>query len=159
VPRPVAGLGEICGRVRWRDILGQEVQTGMAKKANEIAYQEHSKFKVFVGMLTKSKSIGVLANKVAKFAEEQRIAAKSIGVEYLETPGQLLITLGYREDEPYYPIRLYCHRLGKIDVLGGDYTGLERAMEKAAKKYKNIICHELYATEEHELLMILMTHE
>ncbi|HWN67571.1 MAG TPA: hypothetical protein VNM90_08015 [Haliangium sp.] len=128
------------------------------KKATEIAYQEHSKFKVFVGMLTKSKSIGVLANKVAKFADEQQIAAKSIGVEYLENPGQLLITLGYRDDEPYYPIQLHCSRLGKIDVLGGDYTALERAMEKVAQKYSNIICHELYATEEHELLMIVMTH-
>jgi hypothetical protein len=130
----------------------------MAKKASEITYQEHSKFKVFVGMLTKSKSIGVLANKVAKFAEENKIAAKSIGVEYLESPGQLLITLGYREDEPYYPIQLHCKRLGKIDVLGGDYTSLEQAMEKVAQKYSKIICHELYATEDHELLMIVMTH-
>jgi hypothetical protein len=129
------------------------------KKAHEIAYQEHSKFKVFVGLLTKSKSIGVLANKVAKFAEEQQIAAKSIGVEYLESPGLLLITLGYRDDEPYYPIRLSSTRLGKLDILGGDYTGLERAMEKVAQKHSNIICHELYATEDHELLMIVMAHE
>ena len=136
----------------------QEVQTGMAKKVNEIAHQEHSKFKVFVGLLTKGNSIGVLANKVMRFAEEHQIAAKSIGVEYLETPGQLLITLGYRDDEPYYPIQLHCKRLGKIDVLGGDYAGLERAMEKVAKKYDNIICHELYATESHDLLMIVMTH-
>jgi hypothetical protein len=128
------------------------------KKANEIAYQEHSKFKVFAGALTKSKSIGVLANKVAKFAEEQQIAAKSIGVEYLESSGQLLITLGYRNDEPYYPIQLHCTRLGKIDVLGGDYARLEQAMEKAAQKFSNIICHELYATDEHDLLMIVMTH-
>jgi hypothetical protein len=128
------------------------------KKANEIAYQEHGKFKVFVGMLTKSNSIGVLANKVTRFAEEHQIAAKSIGVEYLETPGQLLITLGYREDEPYYPIQLHCKRLGKIDILGGDYATLERAMEKVARKYTKIICHELYATEDHDLLMIVMTH-
>jgi hypothetical protein len=138
--------------------MDQEVQTVMAKKTSEIAYQEHSKFKVFVGMLTKSKSIGVLANKVAKFAEEEQIAAKSIGVEYLESPGQLLITLGYRDDEPYYPIQLHCTRLGKIDVLSGDYTDLEQAMQKAAQKHSHIICHELYATEDHELLMILMTH-
>ena len=128
------------------------------KKATEIAYQEHSKFKVFVGMLTKSKSIGVLANKVTKFAEEQQIAAKSIGVEYLENPGQLLVTLGYRDDEPYYPIQLHCSRLGKLDVLGGDYARLERTMEKVAQKYDKIICHELYATDDHELLMIVMTH-
>jgi hypothetical protein len=36
----------------------------MAKKqAAQIAYQEHDKFKVFVGTLTKSKSIGVLAKR------------------------------------------------------------------------------------------------
>lgn len=127
-------------------------------KGIDIAYQEHSRFKVFVGMLTKSKSIGVLANKVARFADEQKIAAKSIGVEYLESSGQLLITLGYREDEPYYPIQLHCTRLGKLDVLSGDYTVLEEAMDKAAQKHSNVICHELYATEDHELLMIVMTH-
>jgi hypothetical protein len=128
------------------------------KKTTEIAYQEHSKFKVFVGMLTKSKSIGVLANKVARFAEDEQIAAKSIGVEYLESSGQLLISLGYRDDEPYYPIQLHCTRLGKLDVLGGDYTALEQAMQNAAQKHSNVICHELYATADHDLLMIVMTH-
>jgi hypothetical protein len=127
-------------------------------KSIDIAYQEHSKFKVFVGMLTKSKSIGVLANKVARFADEQRIAAKSIGVEYLESSGQLLITLGYRDDEPYYPIQLHCTRLGKLDLLSGDYAVLEQAMENAAQKHTHVICHELYATDDHELLMIVMTH-
>jgi hypothetical protein len=129
------------------------------KKTTEIAYQEHSKFKVFVGTLTKSKSIGTLANRVAKFAGDQQIAAKSIGVEYLESSGQLLISLGYRDDEPYYPIQLHCTRVGKLDALGSDHSALEQAMEKAAQKHSNIICHELYATDDHELLMILMTHE
>ena len=32
-------------------------------------------------------------------------------------------------------------------------------MQKAAQKHRNIICHELYATEDHELLMIVMTHD
>jgi hypothetical protein len=132
----------------------------MAKKqVAQIAYQEHDKFKVFVGTLTKSRSIGVLAKKVASFARDQQVAAKSIGVEYLEASGRLLITLGYREDEPYYPIELHCTRLGKLDLLSDDFSKLEGAMQKVAQTHEHIICHELYATEDHELLMIVMTHE
>ena len=124
---------------------------------SQIAEQVHGKFKVFAGQLEADKSIGALAGEVAKFASDNRVAAKSIGVEYLESVGRLIVTLGYRDDEEAYPIALHTESLGTVDSLGGDFTALEEAMSRASSKHANIICHELYVTDDHEFLMIFMT--
>lgn len=126
---------------------------------SQIANQVHGKFKVFAGELAADNSIGALADEVAAFAEEAKIAAKSIGVEYLEGAKRLLITLGYRDDEAPYPIKLNCTTLGKIDAASGDFSALETAMAEASSNFNNIICHELYVTGEGDFLMIFMTHQ
>jgi len=123
-----------------------------------IRAQIHDKFKVFVGDLAPDKTIGKLADEVADFAKKAKIAAKSIGVEYLESKGKLLITLGYKEGEEPYHIRLHSVHLGKIDALAGDFAKLEQAMAKASSKFKSIICHELYLTGEDDFVMVFMTH-
>ena len=73
---------------------------------SDIGKQVHTNFKVFVGELGPDRSIGDLANKVAAFAKSEGVAAKSIGVEYLESMKKVVVTLGYRTDEKPYPIRL-----------------------------------------------------
>jgi len=124
-----------------------------------IANQVHTNFKVFVGAPASDGSIGGIASKVASFAVDSRIAAKSIGVEYLEAAKKLVITLGYRTDEAPYPIRLHSVPLGKLEVLASDFSALERAMANAAEKHANVICHELYVTENQDFFLVLMTHE
>ena len=124
-----------------------------------IKAQVHDKFKVFTGELAGDKTIGKLAAEVAAFAHDSRAAAKSIGVEYIESAGRLLITLGYRDDEEPYPIKLHSVHLGKVESLAGDFSKLEAAMAKAAGKIRNIICHELYATAGGDFVMVFMTHE
>lgn len=124
---------------------------------SQIASQVHSKFKVFVGELDANNSIGPLADQITNFVSEGKVAAKSIGVEYIESAARLIITLGYRDDEPWYPIAVDCVSLGKIDALGSDFAGLEQAISQAALKHSNIICHELYVTDDQEFLMIFMT--
>ena len=124
-----------------------------------IKNQVHTKFKVFVGDLAADHSIGDLGNKVASFAKTAGAAAKSIGVEYLESLKKVVITLGYRTDEAPYPIRLKSVPLGKLEVLANDFSALETAMGKAAEKHGNVICHELYVTEEQDFFLVLMTHE
>jgi hypothetical protein len=126
---------------------------------SQIATQVHNKFKVFAGELAADNSIGGLADEVAAFAVDAKIAAKSIGVEFLESAKRLLITLGYRDDEEAYPIKLDCLTLGKIDVLSEDFSTLEKAMADASSNFNNIICHELYVTGEGDFLMIFMTHQ
>jgi hypothetical protein len=49
--------------------------------------------------------------------------------------------------------------LGKIHVLAGAFTALEKAMAEASQKHANIICHELYVTEEEDFILVLMTHQ
>ncbi|MEW6126036.1 MAG: hypothetical protein AB1757_03150 [Acidobacteriota bacterium] len=125
---------------------------------SQIESQVHNKFKVFSGELQADKTIGSLADAVAQFASDNKIAAKSIGVEYLESAKRLIITLGYRDDEEPYPIQLQSVSLGKVDASGGDFSALEQAMANASSQLGNIICHELYVTDEQDFLMIFMTH-
>ena len=124
---------------------------------SQIASQVHSKFKVFAGELDANKTIGPLAGQITKFVREAKVAAKSIGVEYIESAARLIITLGYRDDEHWYPVEINCVSLGKIDALGSDFAALEQDMSRAAQKHSNIICHELYVTDDREFLMIFMT--
>jgi hypothetical protein len=124
-----------------------------------IEKQVHTKFKVFVGELAADRSIGDLGSKVVSFAKTAGVAAKSIGVEYLESLRKVVITLGYRTDEAAYPIRLQSVPLGKIAALANDFSALETAMAKAADKHTNVICHELYVTEQQDFFLVLMTHE
>lgn len=125
----------------------------------QIEGQVHGKFKVFAGVLDADNTIGSLADEVAKFARESQVAAKSIGVEYIESVKRIIITLGYRDDEPAYPIKLNCVALGKVDLMGDDFSNLEQVMASASQQQSNIICHELYVTSDNELLMVFMTHQ
>ncbi|MFN0102890.1 MAG: hypothetical protein ACKV2U_12465 [Bryobacteraceae bacterium] len=126
---------------------------------SDIAKQVHDKFKVFVGALAPDQTLGSLADEVAAFASERRVAAKSIGVEYLEALDRVVVTLGYNEGEEHYPIRLHCVPMGKVDVLGKDFAAMEAAMGAASAQRKNIICHELYLTGSGDFYMVFMTHE
>ena len=123
-----------------------------------ITTQVHDKFKIFTGKPAKDKTIGKLADEVAAFAKKSKVAAKSIGVEYLESAGQLLITLGYRDDAEPYPIKLHSVPLGKVDALAKDFSTIEKAMAAASAKHRNIICHELYVTGDGDFFLVLMTH-
>ena len=124
-----------------------------------IAEQVHGKFKVFAGPLNADDTIGSLADEISGFVRDSKAAAKSIGVEYLESADRLIITLGYRDDEESYPVKISSVSLGKIETLGGNFDELERKMTEASAKFSNIICHELYVTGDHDFMMIFMTHE
>lgn len=124
--------------------------------------QVHSKFKVFTGKLGADHSLGDLAHVVSDFVQEHNVAAKSIGVEFLEASGQLVLTLGYAENEPGYAVRLQAVPLGKtenLSVAGSDFSALEQAMAEAAAKVGNIICHELYITDDHDFVMVFLTRK
>ena len=126
---------------------------------SQIVNQEHEKFKVFVGKLSANSEITELANQVSAFAAENKVAAKSIGAEYLEAAQSLIITLGYRNDEEHYPIKLETVNLGKMDNIGQDFSDLEQKMSDASQTVNNIICHELFVTEDKDFLMVFMTHQ
>src|SRR5262245_35272295 len=68
--------------------------------------QVHSKFKLFAGSLGPGGSLGSLGTEVEQFAAKVKAAPKSIGVEYLEHSKKVVVSLGYRDDEAAYPIKL-----------------------------------------------------
>jgi len=120
--------------------------------------QVHSKFKLFAGPLGPGGSLGKLATDVEEFAKKVKAAPKSIGVEYIEHDREVVVSLGYRDDEPGYPIKLQSASLGKLQSFKPDELArLEKKMGEAAAKVTGIICHELLVTEEREFVMVFMT--
>lgn len=122
-----------------------------------IKHQSHGNFKIFVGSLGEDNSIEEFGNQIEKFVSDNNVAAKSIGIEYLESAGRLVVSLGYRTDEPSYAVNLSSVSLGKADVLGDDFSALEAKMSEAAASQNEIICHELCVTTEGDFIMVFMT--
>ena len=121
--------------------------------------QVHSKFKLFTGPLGPGASLGKIATDAEEFAKKAKAAPKSIGVEYLEHAKQVVLSLGYRDDEPPYPIKLQATSLGKIETLGADELArIEKRMAEVAAKTPHILCHELLVTGDREFVMIFMIH-
>ena len=89
-----------------------------------IAQQVHAKFRLFSGVLEDGKSIAKLAEQVEQFAAHAKAAPKSIGIEYLGHSKRIVFSLGYRDDEPAYPVKLNIVSLGKASKL--DATELQR---------------------------------
>lgn len=124
-----------------------------------IAQQVHGRFKLFSGVLEGGASLSALADQVEKFAVSAKAAPKSIGIEYLEHSKRVVLSLGYRDDEPAYPVKLSVVTLGKASKLdASELLRLESRMAEEAAKIKNIICHELFITEGDEFLMVFMSH-
>ena len=95
--------------------------------------QTHGRFKAFTGNLQSDRSLGPLADQISAWAREAKAAPKSIGVEYLEASKRLVLTVGYRDDEPAYPVKLASVSLGRIcKLVADDLAGLESKMEEAA---------------------------
>jgi hypothetical protein len=122
------------------------------------AQQVHSKFKMFTGKLGGTRSILELATEVEAFAAKAKAAPKSIGIEFLEHNKTLVLTLGYRDDEPAVAIKLVTASLGKASKLDtAELAKLEVRLSQEAAKAKHVICHELFVTDDDEFIVVFMT--
>ena len=119
--------------------------------------QEHTQFKLFSKEFKGDQSVQELLDEVEKWANDNVVGPKSIGVEYIESNHNILMTLGYRSDENY-PVHLVSDMIGTVNV-GGDYSDIEAGIATAAQKHANIICHEMFITAADELYMVFMNHE
>jgi hypothetical protein len=120
----------------------------------DVEAQVHQRFKVFIGDAGAGGVEG-LAPQLEQFVRERGVAAKSIGVEFLEAARKLVLTLGYREDEEAYPVKLTSRSVGRVDSLD-DLGGLETRMTEAAATLNGVLCHELFVTDEGEFVMVFM---
>jgi hypothetical protein len=120
----------------------------------DAAAQVHDKFKVFSGT-PGSGDLGPVAGEVEAFVRDRKIAPKSIGVEFIEHAGKAVVTLGYRDDETPYEVRLVCRSLGTVHQLD-DLGSLEPRMSAAAAELQGVLCHELFVTDRDEFVMVFM---
>jgi hypothetical protein len=124
-----------------------------------IEKQVHTKFKLFAGELDHTGNLGKLAAEVAAWAKTAKAAPKSIGIEFLERSHKVMLSVGYRDDEPAYGIELKSTKIGKIGKLDAAELGkLENGMADAAAEDTRVICHELYVTDTDELFVVTMSH-
>ncbi|MEP6863786.1 MAG: hypothetical protein ABJE66_24380 [Deltaproteobacteria bacterium] len=123
-----------------------------------VAAQVHENFKLFTGKPDSSGNIGGLADSVAAWVAAERVAPKSIGIEFLERSKTLLLSVGYRRgDEEAYTIKLSSTNISRVGDIGpGDLERIENGMAAAAAAETNVICHELYVTDGDELFMVTM---
>jgi len=123
-----------------------------------MAQQEHTKFEVFTKEFKSEDSINQILSDIENWIKEKKVASKSIGVEFLEKANYIVMSLGYRDDEDAYNVKLKSSLIDKIEV-GADYTQLEKKMSETASKLSNIICHELFITGTNDFYMVFMVKE
>jgi hypothetical protein len=115
--------------------------------------QSHEKFKIFRGPSVKGQFDALFAQLEA-FANQPNHSAKSIGVEYLESNKELIITLGYTDVQGQgNNVKL---EVKKIGALSQSNEALESSIQSTAHALKNVICHALYITENDDMNMIFM---
>ena len=114
--------------------------------------QVHKKFKLFVGATQEDQGLGSLGDQVEEFAKDK--AAKSIGVEFLEAAKKLVITLGYRDDEPAYPVTIRAENLGKLSI--DNLSDVENKISQASQSAGDVICHEIYVTDNDDFMMVFL---
>ena len=119
-----------------------------------VSHQVHDNFKSFIGS-----DIATISNAVSSFVKSSGVAAKSIGIVHVSAAGKLLFSLGYRDDEPGYPVTLTSVSLGHIDTIhSGGLDSLDQALASAAENIDGIICHELVIDPSGDFAVVFLTH-
>lgn len=120
-----------------------------------IKHQVHSKFAVILSTPGSNNPAAELSAGVERFSRENPSkAVKSVGVEYLEGSAQAVLSLGYVEGAGY-PVRLHVTSIGRFgDPLKPD--AIATALEAAADKIENVICHEFYVDGTGEFFAVFL---
>jgi hypothetical protein len=116
-----------------------------------VQHQVHNKFKVFVG-----KSLAEIGEKVSAFTKDGNVAAKSIGVDFIEHADEFLVSLGYAEGQGGYPVKITSVVAGALPK-GSHAEELEKKLESAAAGAGEVICHELYVDGDSVAHLVFMS--
>lgn len=112
--------------------------------------QAHSKFKAFI---TQGPITQAALDEFANDLNGANVAPKSVGVEYLEESKRTILSIGYSTGGSPYAVSLKQENLGKVEVTP---DAIAKALEAAASRNDNVICHEFYATEDGTFYAVLM---
>lgn len=114
---------------------------------------KHNKFKIFQGSLEGGKLSKGLISQLKKFTTGDKVDPKSIGIEYLESKSEVIVSLGYAAKKSKTSVDFKLKRIGN---LSEGLPGIEAKAEKTASTIDNIICHELFVDLNDDLHMIFM---
>ena len=117
-----------------------------------VQLQVHDKFKVFFG-----KSISDINSQLQSITADSSIAAKSIGVEFMEARNQFLVSVGYAEGQPGYPVTLTDTLVGPLPEFSDGPDQLCSSLEAIADESGDVICNELYVDNAEVVHLVLMT--
>jgi hypothetical protein len=140
--------------------MGRTHNSALNETASESTHP--TKFKVFVQGATET--LSALCERVEQFAAATPSLPKSIGIEFLESKGVNIITLGYDPKGTPTRISLATQEIGNVlealapgegDKL--DLAGIEFRMAEFSAKFANSICHEVSIREDGAMTMLVMS--
>lgn len=120
--------------------------------------QVHSKFKFFVMECKDNKLSAKMKKEITDFVNGGKVTPKSIGVEFIESNSNLVVSVGYTEKKTTGKFDISIKKIGKFSGVS-DVASIEKNMEKVASKTNGIICHEFYTTSSSEMYSIFLTAE
>ena len=118
--------------------------------------QVHDKFKLFVGELDEAGHVSKLAKSMHEWVAKDKVAVKSVGAAV--ATDKLMLTIGYRDDEPTYEVVLHSSKIGRVGPLDADESSrFNRAIESAVMNWPPVIGHALYVTKNNELYLVVLS--
>jgi hypothetical protein len=123
-----------------------------------------TKFKVFIQGDTEP--LSAVGERVEQFVAATPCAPKSIGIEFLESKGVNIITLGYDPNGTPTQINLDFREVGNVlhamepgDGLSDkiDIAGIEFQMAQFSAKFTTALCHEVSVRENGMMTMLVMS--
>lgn len=105
----------------------------------------HKHFKVTIATIKNGQFDEVSKNELKAFLN-QGYSLKSLGVEYIESLGKAVVSIGYSPETSPLHYDLVIEPAGMLDIHHPEI--LEKALETAAAKWDDIICHEFFVTEQ-----------
>jgi len=118
--------------------------------------QVHDSFKLFIGALDDAGHITDLANVIHEWVAKDKVAVKSVGAAV--SNGKLMLTIGFRVDEPTYEVALHSSKIGRVGALDADeISRFTRAIESAGMNWPPVIGHSLYVTKNNDLYLAVLS--
>jgi hypothetical protein len=118
--------------------------------------QVHDRFKLFIGTLDDAGHVTDLANVIHEWVAKDKVAVKSVGAAV--SNGKLMLTIGFRDDEPTYEVALHSSKIGRVGALDADETSrFTRAIESGGMNWPPVIGHSLYVTKNNDLYLAVLS--
>ncbi len=118
--------------------------------------QVHDKFKLFIGELDDAGHVNTLAKSVHEWVAKSNVAVKSVGAAYAK--GKLVLSIGYRDDEPAYAVELHSLKLGRVGTLDADESNrFNRAIESGGMNWPPVLAHTMYVTKDNDLYLVILS--